>query len=82
MKKLLGIVVLGLLLINPAFSEDTFPSYSKYSVDENIHEYNWKVDKVRSTNKSDIYYLKNNKRLLNCVVTLDENYIDTYCNAP
>jgi len=63
-------------------SDDDFPEYSNRSLDTNIFKFNWKIDEVRSTTKSDIYYLKKNRRLLNCIVTLDEDYISTYCRAP
>lgn len=82
MKKFLTTLVVSFIFISPTLSDDNFPEYSRNSVDQNIIKYNWKIDKVRSTSKSDIYYLKHNKRLLNCIVTLDEDWISTYCRAP
>ena len=82
MKKILAFLVISLLFSNPTLSNEDFPKYSSRSLDENLIKYNWKIDKVRSTSKSDIYYLKNNKRLLNCIVSLDEDWISTYCRAP
>lgn len=82
MKKFLTILVISFIHVSPTLSDDDFPEYSLKSVDQNIIKYNWKIDKVRSTSKSDIYYLKNNKRLLNCIVAFDEDYISTYCRAP
>jgi hypothetical protein len=79
MKKLFLYVFLSFSLINPAFSEDTFPVYSNNSLDENIHKFNWIIDKVRSTDKSDIYYLLNNKRIIICIVSIDEDWIFTNC---
>ena len=82
MKKFLSTLVISFILISPTLSDDDFPEYSNRSLDTNIFKFNWKIDEVRSTSKSDIYYLKKNKRLLNCIVTLDEDYISTYCRAP
>jgi hypothetical protein len=82
MKKLLMILVMSLISINPILGEDTFPSFSFSSLDKNIFKYNWKVDKIRSTNDKDIYYLKKNNRLLQCMVTLKNYDIETYCAAP
>ena len=82
MKKFLSTLVICFILISPTLSDDDFPEYSNRSLDTNIFKFNWKIDEVRSTSKSDIYYLKKNKRLLNCIVTLDEDYISTYCRAP
>ena len=82
MKKILAFLVISLLFSNPTLSNEDFPKYSSFSLDENLIKYNWKIDEVRSTSKSDIYYLKKNKRLLNCIVTLDEDYLSTYCRAP
>ena len=65
MKKLLGIVVLGLLWCNVSFAETKRPELNKdyvYSdLNLNILKYNWKIDKVRSTSEADIYILKKNK---------------------
>ena len=82
MKKFLSTLVISFILISPTLSDDDFPEYSNRSLDTNIFKFNWKIDEVRSTSKSDIYYLKKNKRLLNCIVTLDEDYISTYCRKP
>ena len=82
MKKFLTILVISFILITPTLSDDNFPEYSNTSLDENINKFNWKIDKVRSNSTSDIYYLKKNKRLLNCIVTLDEDFISTYCEEP
>ena len=82
MKKFLSTLVISFILISPTLSDDNFPEYSKRSLDTNIFKFNWKMDEVRSTSKSDIYYLKKNGRLLNCIVTLEIDYISTYCTAP
>ena len=82
MKKFLITLVISFILISPTLSDDNFPKYSNNSVDQNIIKYNWKIDKVRHTSNTDIYYLKNNKRLLNCIVFLEFGYIDTQCSAP
>ena len=82
MKKFLSTLVISFILISPTLSDDNFPEYSNGSLDTNIFKFNWKIDEVRSTSNSDIYYLIKNRRLLNCIVTLDEGYISTYCRAP
>ena len=82
MKKFLITLVISFILISPTLSDDRFPEYSSNSLDENIHKFNWKIDKVRSNSTSDIYYLTKNKRILNCIVTFDEDFIDTYCQEP
>ena len=82
MKKILAFLVISFLFSNPTLSNEDFPEYSSGSLDKNLIKYNWKIDEVRSTSESDIYYLKKNRRLLNCIVTLDEDYISTYCSAP
>ena len=78
MKKILVILAISFLSCSSAIGED----FVGYSVDQNIHKHDWKVDKVRSTKNTDIYYLSKNKRLLNCVVTLEDDWIDTICRAP
>ena len=82
MKKFLITLVISFILISPTLSDDNFPKYSNNSVDQNIIKYNWKIDKVRHTSNTDIYYLKNNKRLLMCVVYLEYSYADTLCSRP
>ena len=82
MKKILAFLVISFLFSNPTLSNEDFPKYSSRSLDENLIKYNWKIDKVRHTSDTDIYYLKNNKRLLNCIVFLEFGYIDTECSAP
>ena len=82
MKKILAFLVISFLFSNSTLSDEDFPKYSKWSLDENLIKYNWKIDKVRHTSNTDIYYLKNNKRLLNCIVFLEFGYIDTQCLAP
>ena len=82
MKKILALLVISFLFSNPTLSNEDFPKYSTGSLDENLIKYNWKIDKVRHTSNTDIYYLTNNKRLLNCIVLLDEDWISTYCEAP
>ena len=58
MKKFLSTLVISFILISPTLSDDNFPEYSNGSLDTNIFKFNWKIDEVRSTSKSDIYYLK------------------------
>ena len=81
-KKFLTTLIISFILISPTLSDDKFPEYSDSSLDENIHKFNWKIEKLRSNSTSDIYYLTKNKRMLNCIVTLDEDFIDTYCQEP
>ena len=81
-KKFLTTLIISFILISPTLSDDKFPEYSDSSLDENIHKFNWKIEKLRSNSTSDIYYLTKNKRMLNCIVTLDEDFISTYCQEP
>ena len=82
MKKILRFLVISFIFSNPTLSNENFPDYSSRSLDENLSKYNWKIDKVRHTSNTDIYYLKNNKRLLMCVVYLEYSYADTLCSRP
>ena len=87
MKKLLGILVLGLLWCNVGIAEIKTPKlnqdYSDRDLNLNILKYNWKIDKVRSTNEADIYILKKDKWMLYCIVVLDPgNGTETDCDLP
>ena len=87
MKKLLGILVLGLLWCNVGFAETKRPELDKDYVSRdlnlNILKYNWKIDKVRSTSEADIYILKKDKWMLYCVVLIDPGYrTETDCSLP
>ena len=57
--------------------------YSKTSLNLNITKYDWKIDKLRSTSTTDIYYLKKKNFILYCVVAIDDvYYIDSSCDLP
>ena len=57
--------------------------YSKTSLNLNITKYDWKIDKLRSTSTTDIYYLKKKNFILYCVVAIDDAYyIDSICDLP
>ena len=57
--------------------------YSKTSLNLNITKYDWKIDKLRSTSTTDIYYLKKKNFILYCVVAIDDAYyIDSSCDLP
>ena len=68
MKKLLGIVVLGLLWCNVGFAEDkeNLPKYGEdYTnispqLNNNIINYGWKIKSIRKTNDKEIYILNKN----------------------
>ena len=81
MKKLLGIVVLGLLLSGNAFAGDE-PFYEN-SLNKNILEHGWEI--VSKTDggltASEIYKLKKNGWILVCYVSTAIN-ISTDCKLP
>ena len=57
--------------------------YSKTSLNLNITKYDWKIDKLRSTSTTDIYYLKKKNFILYCIVAIDDAYyIDSICDLP
>jgi len=57
--------------------------YSENSLNLNITKYDWKIDKLRSTSTTDIYYLKKKNFILYCVVAIDDvYYIDSSCDLP
>ena len=68
MKKLLGIVVLGLLWCNIGFAEDK--KELKWDIDYssdlngNIINYGWKIKSVRKTNDKEIYILNKNNWIM------------------
>ena len=87
MKKAIVIIVLGLLWCNVGFAETQRPEldkdYVKRDLNLNIIKHNWKIDKVRSTNESDIYILKKDKWMLYCIVLIDPGYgTETDCDLP
>ena len=87
MKKLLGILVLGLLWCSVGIAEIKAPKpnqdYSDRDLNLNILKYNWKIDKVRSTNEADIYILKKDKWMLYCIVLIEPGYgTETDCDLP
>ena len=53
MKKLLGIVVLGLLLMSGNAYADEVPEYSD-DINENIKKYGWKITDTKLANKESV----------------------------
>jgi len=90
MKKLLGILVLGLLWCNVGFADDkkNLPKYGEdYTnispeLNNNIINYGWKIKSVRKTNDKEIYILNKNKWIMYCVVGFRKFDIDTTCTIP
>ena len=84
MKKLLGIVVLGLLWCNVGFADGkkTLVILKDYAHDlnDNIINYGWKIKSFRNTSTHDIYILKKNAWLLYCTVEIDR--LNSRCNIP
>ncbi len=86
MKKLLGIVVLGLLWCNVGFAGEkkklpvTFTDYHPSSLNENLVNYGWKTKSVRKTNEFDIYILNKDSWILYCTVEI--KYLDSDCYLP
>ena len=54
--------------------------YSSTSLNDNITNHGWKVDSLRSNSSNDIYYLKKDKWILYCLVSLDAYWIETTCS--
>ena len=85
MKKLPLYIFLGLLWCNIGFTEEKkLPKigkeYSSTSLNDNIINHGWKVDSLRSNSSNDIYYLKKDKWILYCLVSLDAYWIATTCS--
>ena len=84
MKKLLGIVVLGLLWCNVGFADDkkelkALKDYS-WDLNDNIINFGWKIKSKRNTSKYDIYILTKNSWILYCVVEIED--LRTKCSIP
>jgi hypothetical protein len=82
MKKLLGIIVLGLLSCNLVLAEKDI---SNFSLNENINNYGWKIKStkfVSGENPKEIYTLTKDKRFLKCIITYKTNRINTECVIP
>ena len=91
MKKLLAIMVLGLLWCNVGFAEDkkNLPIWNKdytttkESLNNNIINYGWKIKSVKITNDKAIYTLSKNKWIMYCVVFFADDEIETTdCRIP
>ena len=82
MKKLLGIVVLGLLWCGITYAEESRPKYAAYSLNKNIIEYGWKIKSKRFTSEKDIYTLTKGKWILVCQIEYKTNRTDTDCILP
>ena len=86
MKKLLGIVVLGLMWCNVGFAEEKKPKYSS-SLNENIIVHGWKIKSSKIVKRHngvpvELYTLTKGKWILKChVYVWDELGVD-YCKLP
>ena len=84
MKKLLGIVVLGLLLSGNANAYE--PSYDKKSLNVNILTHEWKVISSTMTTSSqshiEIYTLTRNNWILKCTLIYRGADQSGYCSLP
>ena len=79
MKKLLGIVVLGLLWCNVGFAEEYKPpKYSVGSLNFNIVKYKWKQAGSYNQGAARVIKLKKGQYILNCALFID----DTKCWMP
>ena len=86
MKKILGILFLGLLWCNVGFADDkkelkAFKDYS-YDLNDNIINYGWKIKSVRKTNDKEIYILNKNNWIMYCVVFFADERIERTCRIP
>ncbi len=80
MKKLLGILVLGLLLCNIGFAEEIKrPEYSYSSFNYNILKYKWKhTGSFKGEGAVKVMTLKKDQWILYCAIYLE----DTECWLP
>ena len=81
MKKLLGIVVLGLMWCNVGFADEK-PKISYNSVNENIIKYGWKIKSIKSFSEMEIYTLTKGKWIMKCRITYHLSNIFTWCVLP
>ena len=86
MKKILGIIVLGLFLSgNASFAAE--PSWNKKSLNANINEHGWEVKDsvINSSNQTipiEIYTLIKGTWVLKCVIFFKDSGQTGYCNLP
>ena len=85
MKKLLGMIVLGLLWCNVGIADEE-PKYSYSSINKNIIEYGWKIKSIKSaTTKgypAEIYTLTKGKWIMKCAIRYVQTMISTTCDLP
>ena len=86
MKKLLGIVVLGLLCVNISYSNPNNPTnewLKDKTVNQLTQEYGYKLFSVNSeTRNTTLYTLINRKIVVSCVVASGNLKIKFYCFLP
>ena len=86
MKKILGIIFLGLLLSGNAYAAE--PSWDKNSLNINIKEHGWKVKSFTANNLSklsipiEIYTLTKDNWILKCTLIYRGSDQSGYCNLP
>ena len=86
MKKLLGIVVLGLLLSGNAYA-DEIPEYG-YDINENIKKYGWKINDSKFMNYKngpiiEIVTMSNKGWVIKCGIFYSAERINRVtCDAP
>ena len=84
MKKLLGIVVLGLLWCNVGSADVPWDDFDVKSLNENLTTHGWKIDSVKQVSiykePYDIYILKKRGWILYCKIELSN--LDTDCYTP
>jgi hypothetical protein len=85
MKKLLGILVLGLLWCNVGFADVTSPppQFDEKSLNKNILKHGWKVKSMTDGGllATEIYTLTKDKWMLICTVRMHLE-IKTVCKLP
>ena len=82
MKKILAILILGLLCSGTTFAEESKPKYTT-SLNKNIIEHGWKVKSKRFTSDKDIYTLTKDGWILVCLIVYKERgYIISECSLP
>ena len=89
MKKNLIIILLFFLFVRvgDVNAKENLPELGKdygfLGLNDNVVNYQWKIDSVRKTNEREIYLLKKNNWIMYCIVEFGSGYIKTTeCKIP
>ena len=81
MKKLLGILVLGLLWCNVAFTDEE-PKYHTTSMNKSMIDYGWKIKSIKSFSEMEVYTLTKGKWIMKCRLKYKLSTLFTWCYLP